>query len=47
MKGHFIGGFVQDKWRPSTRLTVNVGARYDVEITDSQPGQPALPGRVK
>ena len=33
MKGHFIGGFVQDKWRPSTRLTVNVGARYDVELT--------------
>ncbi len=33
MKGHFIGGFVQDKWRPSNRLTVSVGARYDVEIT--------------
>jgi hypothetical protein len=33
MKGHFIGGFVQDKWRPNNRLTVNLGARYDVEIT--------------
>ena len=33
MKGHFIGVFVQDKWRPSNRLTVSVGARYDVEIT--------------
>jgi Carboxypeptidase regulatory-like domain/TonB-dependent Receptor Plug Domain len=33
MKGHFIGGFVQDKWRPSGRLTVSLGTRYDVEIT--------------
>ncbi len=33
MKGHFIGGFVQDKWRPSDRLTVSLGTRYDVEIT--------------
>ncbi len=33
MKGHFIGGFVQDKWRPSDRLTVSVGARYDLELT--------------
>ena len=32
MKGHFIGGFVQDKWRPSNRLTVSVGARYDLEL---------------
>lgn len=33
MKGHFIGGFVQDKWRPNNRLTISGGLRYDVEIT--------------
>ena len=32
MKGHFIGGFVQDKWRPNNRLTLTLGARYDVEV---------------
>ncbi len=32
MKGHFIGIFVQDKWRLNTKLTLNFGARYDVEI---------------
>jgi len=26
------GGFVQDNWRISSKLTVNVGLRYDVEI---------------
>ncbi len=33
MKGHFIGGFLQDKWRPSDRLTVSLGVRYDLERT--------------
>ncbi len=33
MKGHFIGGFLQDKWRPSDRVTISVGARYDLELT--------------
>ncbi len=32
MKGHFIGLFLQDKWRPNSRLTLSLGARYDVEI---------------
>jgi Carboxypeptidase regulatory-like domain/TonB-dependent Receptor Plug Domain len=32
MKGHFIGGFIQDKFRPSERLTLSAGLRYDVEI---------------
>ena len=32
MKGHFIGGFVQDKWRPPPRVTVSVGLRYDLEL---------------
>ena len=26
-----MGGFVQDNWRVSTRLTLNIGFRYDVE----------------
>ena len=32
MKGHFIGMFAQDKWRPVDRLTVSVGLRYDLEL---------------
>ncbi|MEZ5287808.1 MAG: TonB-dependent receptor [Vicinamibacterales bacterium] len=32
MKGHFIGMFVQDKWRPAERLTVSAGVRYDLEL---------------
>ncbi len=30
--GHLIGGFVQDKWKLNNRLTLSLGARYDVEI---------------
>ena len=32
MKGHFIGMFAQDKWKLNNNLTVNLGARYDIEI---------------
>ncbi len=32
MKGHFIGLFAQDKWKINNNLTVNFGARYDLEI---------------
>jgi len=32
MKGHFVGLFVQDKWKLNSRLTLNAGVRYDVEI---------------
>jgi hypothetical protein len=32
MKGHFIGMFAQDHWKLSDKLTVNLGARYDLEI---------------
>ena len=32
MKGHFIGLFAQDKWKLSNNLTINYGARYDIEI---------------
>jgi Carboxypeptidase regulatory-like domain/TonB dependent receptor/TonB-dependent Receptor Plug Domain len=32
MKGHFVGVFAQDKWRLNNRLTLTLGARYDVEV---------------
>ena len=32
MKGHFIGMFAQDKWKLNNNLTINFGARYDIEI---------------
>ncbi|MBI3261593.1 MAG: TonB-dependent receptor [Acidobacteria bacterium] len=32
MKGHFIAGFAQDKWKVNPRVTLNLGLRYDVEV---------------
>src|SRR5687767_8219111 len=32
MKGHFIGMFAQDRWKLNNKLTVNLGARYDIEV---------------
>ena len=32
-KVHFIGAFVQDKWRLNPQLTLSLGLRYDVEVT--------------
>ncbi|MPZ16308.1 MAG: TonB-dependent receptor plug domain-containing protein [Luteitalea sp.] len=32
MKAHHFGAFVQDKWKVSDRLTLSVGARYDLEV---------------
>ncbi len=32
MKGHFIGMFAQDRWKLNNNVTLNFGARYDVEI---------------
>jgi hypothetical protein len=32
MKGHFLSAFVQDRWRPNTRLSLSLGVRYDLEI---------------
>jgi hypothetical protein len=31
-KAHYVSGFVQDKWRVNNRLTMSLGARYDLEI---------------
>jgi hypothetical protein len=30
-KAYYVGGFVQDDWRVSPRLTLNLGLRYDVD----------------
>lgn len=32
MKGHFVGMFAQDHWKLNNKLTINLGARYDLEI---------------
>ena len=32
MNGHFISGFVQDKWTTGSRLTLSLGTRYDLEV---------------
>jgi hypothetical protein len=32
MDGHFIGLFAQDRWKLNNSLTINYGARYDIEI---------------
>lgn len=31
-KAHYMSGFVQDKWRLGNNVTLNLGARYDVEL---------------
>jgi outer membrane receptor protein involved in Fe transport len=31
MKAHYLGAFVQDKWRVNDRLTLSLGLRYDLE----------------
>ena len=31
-KAHYMSGFVQDKWRLGNSITLNLGARYDVEL---------------
>jgi hypothetical protein len=32
MEGHFIGMFAQDRWKLTNNLTINAGARYDIEV---------------
>jgi len=31
-KAHYVSGFFQDKWRLGNNITLNLGARYDVEL---------------
>jgi len=31
-KAHYISGFAQDKWRLGNSVTLNIGARYDIEL---------------
>ena len=31
-QNHRFGGFIQDNWRATDKLTVNIGLRYDLEI---------------
>ena len=31
-KAHYVSTFLQDKWRVNNRMTVSLGARYDLEI---------------
>jgi len=32
LKTHALGAFAQDKWKPTSRLTLTLGVRYDVEV---------------
>ncbi len=44
--GDYVSGYIQDDWRPSSRLTVNFGIRYDYErqpnSEDKNPLYPAI-----
>jgi len=40
-KAYVLAGFVQDDWRLTNRLTLNLGLRYDVEIIKDIPDWPA------
>jgi hypothetical protein len=31
-KAHYVSAFLQDKWRLNNKLTISLGARYDLEI---------------
>ena len=42
MKGHFIGMFAQDKWKLNNNLTLNLGARYDIELLRTPNGDNPL-----
>ncbi|HEV8434870.1 MAG TPA: carboxypeptidase regulatory-like domain-containing protein [Thermoanaerobaculia bacterium] len=42
---NLIGGFVEDGWRPSTNLLVNLGVRYDLDTNGNNAGftHPLIP----
>jgi hypothetical protein len=40
-KAYVIGTFIQDDWRVSNRLTINLGLRYDFEVIKDIPDWPA------
>src|SRR5262245_34791580 len=42
MKGHFIGMFMQDKWKLNNHFTLNLGARYDIELLRTPNGENPL-----
>lgn len=31
LKAHYLGAFLQDKWRVNNHLTLSLGLRYDLE----------------
>ena len=33
-KAHYVGGFIQDKWKLSSHFTLSLGLRYDLELLD-------------
>lgn len=35
-KAHYLAAFAQDKWQIGQRVTLNIGARYDVEVIPLQ-----------
>jgi TonB dependent receptor len=44
MKAHFGSAFAQDKWRVSSRLTLSLGVRYDLEVVPlREENNPAFP----
>jgi len=46
---NIYGGFLEDAWRPSTNLVVNLGLRYDLDTNGNNPGlkHPLITGRKR
>ncbi|MBI2223349.1 MAG: carboxypeptidase regulatory-like domain-containing protein [Acidobacteria bacterium] len=45
IKTHLLSGFIQDDFRPSPRLTISAGLRYDLDTDGNNPGftSPMMP----